>query len=461
MKCSLVKYRLLLAAFGIVLQFHPVTGLGAGPLPDAALVQNLSAYYPNLSCTALAAKSQFGGEGFKFLRTEIPWYWDQLKKDPTQLLTSSQQEKFRNFLGFCAGDAHPENFAIQTTSTGQPIFAINDRDDATENCPVLADFLRFLVAAKLSGRPVDATALTQTYLAALQAKPGSAEDSFIPADFLTSGLPAIQTEDDDAAPAPGDKTKGYCDEKQLASLTQVLASVLKVDAAKIKFKGQDKSHDSGNGKVKGCKTEIKTTGGSGGLIRYEVKYSVAGVEQPKMEFKSTQAAGPTFYTGQAAPTEQRYQLACQLEAQKSDCRLTKMGDLTFLLRVKDRNDRAVSLDPTKDQQGKEQLANILHNETVVLARLHRSNLTQGTAADYAQSLKSMEQNPKNSLAALASRVAQRAQEAAAHLKKISPSDFVNQCEASRSLLQIPSGTAPAAVSGAASGSGGSNARGVK
>lgn len=52
-------------------------------------------------------------------------------------------------VGFCVGDAHPENFGFYLTRSGTH-FDFNDLDDSGP-CPVLLDALRYFVALKLSG----------------------------------------------------------------------------------------------------------------------------------------------------------------------------------------------------------------------------------------------------------------------------------------------------------------------
>ena len=68
-----------LCLFGLAQAQQPTNEAGG------ALVQQLSSYYPNLFCEDLFTKSQCKGDGFQFLRTEIPWYWDLLRRNPDQL----------------------------------------------------------------------------------------------------------------------------------------------------------------------------------------------------------------------------------------------------------------------------------------------------------------------------------------------------------------------------------------
>src|SRR5665647_1668464 len=118
------------------------------PLPneaDPAILANIVRYtVPPLDCVKLKRKIDFwnpdsGSDNpeFSFLRSVVPWYWDFLRRDQIcasqgnkGILSAETHQAMNDFKGFCAGDAHPENFAIQYYPDSAPTFGINDPDDA-------------------------------------------------------------------------------------------------------------------------------------------------------------------------------------------------------------------------------------------------------------------------------------------------------------------------------------------
>jgi hypothetical protein len=105
-------------------------------------------------------------DSFHFLRSFVDLFYLVLAKNKSNLYIS---KKLGNISGWCAGDAHPENFGSMLLENEKVIFSINDMDDSG-SCPVAFDFLRLLVSSKLFDNEIKVENLINAYFLGLNGK---------------------------------------------------------------------------------------------------------------------------------------------------------------------------------------------------------------------------------------------------------------------------------------------------
>ena len=130
---------------------------------NEVLWEQLHALYPFLSPAEVVEKAQAARSPFEFFRSFVAVYYDVVVTRPE--LTHSFRD-VRKQMGWCVGDAHPENFGILLNQSGKAVFTVNDWDD-TGPCPVYADVMRFLAAAYSYNPRLDLSALRASYLRTL------------------------------------------------------------------------------------------------------------------------------------------------------------------------------------------------------------------------------------------------------------------------------------------------------
>ncbi len=90
-------------------------------------------------------KVQAAKNSFHFLRSFVEYYYLLIKVNKDQLPEINSRW---GIVGWCAGDAHPENFGVLIGENNNRTFTINDWDDSGP-CPVYLDLFRLLVSSKL------------------------------------------------------------------------------------------------------------------------------------------------------------------------------------------------------------------------------------------------------------------------------------------------------------------------
>ena len=105
-------------------------------LPDVTL-QRLKLLYPKQSQRFLEERFQKAGSLYKIWRAFPPYF--------TQLADRLEFVGFSDRRGFCAGDAHPENFGY--LFSGEPVFSLNDLDDAAPGA-LDVDAMRLLIGLR-------------------------------------------------------------------------------------------------------------------------------------------------------------------------------------------------------------------------------------------------------------------------------------------------------------------------
>ncbi len=124
---------------------------------DAPRFSDVRALYPELSEPALCEKITSAEDAFHLYRALVPLYYQMLADGAVPELVPSEAAR-----GWCAGDAHPENFGALLQKDGSAVFSINDMDDAGP-CPLWADALRFFTAVTLHDGRIDLDPLLNAY----------------------------------------------------------------------------------------------------------------------------------------------------------------------------------------------------------------------------------------------------------------------------------------------------------
>ena len=125
---------------------------------------DVRALYPELSEQALHEKINGAQDAFHLYRALVPLYYKMLADGAVHELVPSGEAR-----GWCAGDAHPENFGALLQKDGRVVFSINDMDDAGP-CPLWADALRFFAAVKLHDGHIDLDPLLNAYRDGVEGK---------------------------------------------------------------------------------------------------------------------------------------------------------------------------------------------------------------------------------------------------------------------------------------------------
>jgi hypothetical protein len=209
---------------------------------------DVCALYPELSEQAVREKINQATNPFLLYRALVPLYYKMLADGAVHALVPSDAAR-----GWCAGDAHPENFGALLQKDGSVVFSINDMDDAGP-CPLWADALRFFTAVKLHDGHIDLAPLLNAYRDGVEGKTEklSASVRTLMHEAEKGGRDSQKkfVEDDSARLKRGEDIKDVPREMQ-EQIAQTLHNELPhmrqlLDAARVK-------HESG---------------GSGGLQRY-------------------------------------------------------------------------------------------------------------------------------------------------------------------------------------------------
>ena len=97
---------------------------------------------------------------FSFFRTFVDFYYIILKSNLNQLPTL--QSRIKN-IGWCVGDAHPENFGFLIDKKSESIFTMNDIDDSGP-CPLILDIYRLFISYNLHSNNINIANALENYL---------------------------------------------------------------------------------------------------------------------------------------------------------------------------------------------------------------------------------------------------------------------------------------------------------
>ncbi len=496
----------LLVVLSMSLNAHASCTTGSKP-SDTEFLDNLTGrYYPGMSCEDLQSKftvvprdkpkptadptlvaSPTPGAPavavkkpippFQFFRTAVPWYWDISKNDEkcAKSTPSAEQDIYQqlihdpSFRGFCAGDVHAENFAIQYNEDGTTSFGVNDPDDAADpaaavdRCPVVSDFMRYLVSVQLQlkervgERDKDKARLEnliQAYAQSLVYEKTPA----IKSEKLKKFISTPKTDDDALKDANDDFKKaealpcGAEVDALIADGEPLLNEVSKT--IKGVFEGERVKY------LKGCKCKNgeKPGGGSGGVGRYEVQCSMNDKEQIAFTFKGTQKNATAFFSEseKAWDAKNRYPTTCAMERGPSarPCNTVDFNDgrssNTYWVRLKKEKSIKVAKDFSEeadlfsaaqfeDPPGRYINSTGLYvDEAIAIGQLHRKSIgnTLKTPAELARVKKFSDllliQSNTEKLAAIAQSLAERTAKLADQVgKTFTDEKFIAACNASK------------------------------
>jgi hypothetical protein len=181
--------------------------------------------------------------------------------------------------GLCVGDAHAENFGFLIQKDGQTLFAMNDMDDSGP-CPVIADVIRLMVSSSLYDNKIDLNQLWKSYRHGLEGKNNdmpkvlsdmakkSVKDGTMPSGSKVSENKIVR-----------DNLMTELTPDQINEIHSAIAMSLK-------------NALPNNAQIIDAVQTSKVGGGSGGLTRIEVLYSVSG-ELLQLELK--EEVTPSIY----------------------------------------------------------------------------------------------------------------------------------------------------------------------
>ena len=226
---------------------------------------SLRRLYPDLSPQAFDRKLEAAKTPFLFFRSFAPLYYrlfsGKLAALPESLRRVTSQE------GWCAGDAHPENFGVLVDDSGAPTFTINDADDSGP-CPIAADLLRFLVATRIAApKLADRDSLAELLDGYFDGTQGR----------LKFSKPVRRMLDE----AEGDTR--FSDSLEVTEGGKKISR--RVSGAELEDVERALRHAYGEVSVAEAHAYVKSGGGSGGLLRYRVRVR-QGDENRSIELKT-------------------------------------------------------------------------------------------------------------------------------------------------------------------------------
>ncbi|MBS1963280.1 MAG: hypothetical protein JST04_13780 [Bdellovibrionales bacterium] len=414
---------------------QPPAGCTAPNEADPDLIRTIvRTSVPPLTCPSLRTKLSIPADAeadFQFFRTVVPWYWDFLRRDAACAANKNQgvlrtelHALANDFPGLCAGDPHPENFALQfNPPPAAPTFGVNDPDDAGQSCPVVADLFRFVVGTKLARPDANTKALVDRYVAAVTAPSTGA-----PRSSAISALAAKGPKDEETdLPASGTP----CSKAMLAGLTKAYRESLTVSGLSLEADPTAANCVDVSGQ--------KESGGSGGLPRFAMRVMLKNGSAPSfpriVQFKGTQANATAFFRDPPKPWDarDRYSAACLAERGKDavPCPVVTPipGGGSFFVRTK--NERTVKFEKLKPDA----VQSVYEDEAGALGALHGRSLDSAKAAEYAKRLRAL----RDALDVDATAFVETVKKSAAALRSVlaAPGAFEAACEPPISPSPVP------------------------
>jgi hypothetical protein len=306
---------------------------------------------------------------YQFLRSFVDYYYLLVKANVQQLDELKAPMKAH---GWCAGDAHPENFGAVLLDDKSSVFTVNDYDDAGP-CPVVLDAFRLMVAAHIYDSGIDTGKLLDEYADGLEGKsrdvPGVLEDK-------------LKDSEKKGTEPKGKKIDGK--------------KLVRDDQAREVAPGERRDIDEALAPVKHAfakgatlldlfATE-KVGGGSGGLRRYELLYDNGG-SLLHLELKTLATPSVKAVATSAVPSQkERIETSIGYDMGKhaSDFyQVVKVGGKEMLLRPRFKGDLGVDLSKDSDVE------KIIRYEAWLLGTLHAKSLDH--PKDYARDVRAIDE----------------------------------------------------------------------
>ncbi len=254
------------AAFALCLLLLPQTGWGDEK--SSVLASNSGLGLNDVSYHFDANKLENAKNSFHFLRSFVDYFFLVVQHNENSLPTLQAS---LGSIGWCVGDAHPENFGFLIQNDGSSLFSMNDMDDSGP-CPLAMDLFRLLVSVHLSGSALSTKQVAEAYSAGLQQ-----QGMRLPSSLKTL---LAKSQAGGMAPSPHRVNRGQlvrrpedveATAQELADLNTLLTST--------------KGRFSSLARVVDALSTYKVGGGSGGLLRYEVLLSDGNKQLLHLELK--------------------------------------------------------------------------------------------------------------------------------------------------------------------------------
>ncbi len=326
---------------------------------DEALSRSeVRALYPELTPAQFRSKLDGADTPYRFLRSFARVYYRIFGRLRERLPTSFSAAL--ETTGWCAGDAHPENFGTLVDDRGRASFTLIDLDD-TGPCTVVSDLLRFLIAARLADPDMNSSEGMDDLLDAyFDGTEGRVKLSIPVRELLDSAAgdtdfkKSLEVEGDD-----GEPLTRKVDGQELARLRRTARKAF------------------GNVTVRKATRYAKTRGGSAGIPRYRVELGDRSVLEfrtlvaPAVFFESKDAGPPASHPASRDPL---FRMNETLKATAPAGRsrwfsVQKLGDDWVLISPRYRGIDTIEL--KRDSEGSHKnRRKILRDEAAVLGDLH-------------------------------------------------------------------------------------------
>lgn len=315
-----------------------------------------------------SSKIEAAPNAFHFMRSFVDYFYLIYKNNPS---ANSEIKKLEQNIGWCAGDAHAENFGVLILKDNSNIFTVNDFDDS-DACPIALDLYRFIVTTKAYNSDIEASKIVKHYLKGLNNE--------------TTKIPDAVQEMFDKSVKRGlnPDSKKVANGKFVRSslLNEVSAEELKVISSILKLNNKALP-------ILDAVSTRKVGGGSGGLLRYEVLTKVND-QLIHLELKeiTTPATYPVSVQTNLSDDKRYYNtMAYAMGNLVSPLyQVIEVGQKTMLLRPKFDGNVGVSLDKNSESENED----LIKFEAYTLGKFHARSVKN--TVPYIQQLQQIDLN---------------------------------------------------------------------
>lgn len=330
--------------------------------------------YPEHTKSIMVARFEKATNKHKFLRSFIPYYYQQIHKHADKLPAFQKASKTK---GYIAGDAHVENFGFLVDNNGKSIMALNDFDDVAQSSLVM-DVMRLSQSASYVNKELDQTHLIQAYLKGLNDKPYELSEYINKLAAKASGGGKLSK-----AEFTTTATGKQFAIKQAPTFATTQAQHSGLEAILKKKYGKDvKLHDSYR--------TMKESGGSAYGTRYHLLAEFDG-QVHFIELKEASGSGVVPELLSKAQTNPERILGARntFLGNNFDRQLDVVAfeNQNFQLRFKAKGNKSIDLGKARA----EEIPKIIEDEFFILGQLHRKSLAASEApiAQYTKDIHSI------------------------------------------------------------------------
>lgn len=296
-------------------------------------------------------KLQAAKDPFYFFRSFVDLFYLVYKANPSSF---PLVKKLSTVQGWCAGDAHLENFGALLQQNRQPLFTINDMDDSGP-CPIVLDLFRFLVSAQLADSDIKIEKALVAYVKGLQRKnievPSAIRGIFSKSESFGFNPSESKVKNGKFIRESGANEVTAAERQSLQAILKGYQGVLVPNPILLDV-------------IK----ETKVGGGSGGLLRYQVLLNNGG---QVLHFEFKELVTPAIYSvATAVPTAAdriKASLAVDQGVGASQFyRVVQLAGKDLLIRPRFAGNIGVSLNKLADSEEKE----VVYFEAYTLGLVH-------------------------------------------------------------------------------------------